>query len=465
MRLTSQTLVWEKPFSNLNIDGIYNFYDLKELSDGSIIALFSSSVTSDPDHEYPVVLKLSKDGEEIWTFYKIETKKISPRFISENSDGSINLVCFWVRNYGLEDNTDFRPIIYYLDNNGKYLNEYIDSLSVQTSIFSASGPLIQKNNKNYFNFGARKNKLLLKEYDSNATFISEKLIDSFPISNCYPLNVINTNDGGYLINGIFPRKFGTYYLMKFDNDFKKEWFYYKSNDTDRIRNIKADFSHNTENYTLFSLISPGFISDSLNRRYILEKMKLDTTTIWFKEYYFNRNTEYMDIIHTSDNGYLAVGDSLVYGYYSLFTLLKLDSFGNIKWEKSWGEKDSNNIISKALESNDGNIYLMGRVGKKLYIARYSNITNVEENPKLNDFSISPIPASDFLEISYSDSKHTLKNVVHSDIAIFNVFGVKIPFRLTSSIHQEGNLRLDVSGLPHGVYFVKVGEKVGKFVKM
>jgi len=120
-----------------------------------------------------------------------------------------------------------------------------------------------------------------------------------------------------------------------------------------------------------------------------------------------------------------------------------------------------------------------------YIYKYQNTTFVEEYSARNEnefnISLSPNPAKDFLEISYSPSIDRRVNPTVDGIAIFNVFGEKVlstspqpspflereePPRLTSSATpQEGNLLLDVSGLPPGVYFVKVGEKVGKFVKM
>jgi len=62
------------------------------------------------------------------------------------------------------------------------------------------------------------------------------------------------------------------------------------------------------------------------------------------------------------------------------------------------------------------------------------------------------------------ANHTLKGVVDSEITIFNVFGEEV-VNLTPalSIHGEG-VKLDVSSLSPGVYFVKVGDKTIKFVK-
>jgi len=93
----------------------------------------------------------------------------------------------------------------------------------------------------------------------------------------------------------------------------------------------------------------------------------------------------------------------------------------------------------------------------IYRVGLSEVTSESGN---ENFTLSPNPATDELEISYSPS------IKSGLVEVYNVFGIKIPPRLTSSATpQEGNLRLDVSLLPPGVYFVKVGEKLGKFVKM
>ncbi len=83
-------------------------------------------------------------------------------------------------------------------------------------------------------------------------------------------------------------------------------------------------------------------------------------------------------------------------------------------------------------------------------------------------SISPNPATDFIEISYSPSiKRGQGGVSVNGVRIFNIFGEEIstPSLLRNATPQEGNLRIDVSSLSPGVYFVRVGEKVGKFVKI
>jgi len=93
-------------------------------------------------------------------------------------------------------------------------------------------------------------------------------------------------------------------------------------------------------------------------------------------------------------------------------------------------------------------------------------SDVQDEQNQSELKLSPNPATDILEISLSQPSEGWQPSEGYHIAIFNVFGMKIPPRLTSSATpQEGNLRLDVSGLSPGMYFIRVGEKVGKFVKM
>ncbi len=91
----------------------------------------------------------------------------------------------------------------------------------------------------------------------------------------------------------------------------------------------------------------------------------------------------------------------------------------------------------------------------------SDINGVEEKINIsNNFQISPNPAEDFIEISVG-SRHALTN---TDIRIFNVFG-EIVRNPTPTLPKGEGLRIDVSGLPSGVYFVRVGDKLMKFVKI
>jgi photosystem II stability/assembly factor-like uncharacterized protein len=86
---------------------------------------------------------------------------------------------------------------------------------------------------------------------------------------------------------------------------------------------------------------------------------------------------------------------------------------------------------------------------------------VEEDD--GEFTLSPNPASDYIE-NYLDN-HTLKGVV-GEVRIYDVLGVEvINSTLTPALSLKGEgVRINVSHLSPGVYFVRIGDVVRKFVK-
>ncbi len=87
----------------------------------------------------------------------------------------------------------------------------------------------------------------------------------------------------------------------------------------------------------------------------------------------------------------------------------------------------------------------------------TSITNYNES---KDLSISPNPASDFIEISYPPLERGSGGV---GIKIYNIFGQNCDLTPTLSTSGEG-VRIDVSGLSPGMYLVQIGDRVGKFVR-
>ncbi len=107
------------------------------------------------------------------------------------------------------------------------------------------------------------------------------------------------------------------------------------------------------------------------------------------------------------------------------------------------------------------------------IYKYYSETGVEDNIAANELVVSPNPAGDFIEIAYPNSDLSFLRMQES-IKIFNVLGEEVrllnqrsttpPYGHPFELEGEA-LKIDISFLPAGIYFVRVGEKVGKFVKM
>ncbi len=94
----------------------------------------------------------------------------------------------------------------------------------------------------------------------------------------------------------------------------------------------------------------------------------------------------------------------------------------------------------------------------------SDFNGVEEKINIsNAFQILPNPASDFIEITKPSEGWEPSE---GSIRIFNVFGEAVSTSVCSAdTSAGGGQRIDVSGLPSGVYFVRVSDKVAKFVKI
>ena len=91
--------------------------------------------------------------------------------------------------------------------------------------------------------------------------------------------------------------------------------------------------------------------------------------------------------------------------------------------------------------------------------QYQDITSVN-NIKYDKINISPNPAEDYIDIAIADDR-TPKNAVK----VYDILGnVVLTLTPTLSLKGEG-VKVDVSGLPAGVYFVRVGGKMYKFVKI
>jgi hypothetical protein len=96
--------------------------------------------------------------------------------------------------------------------------------------------------------------------------------------------------------------------------------------------------------------------------------------------------------------------------------------------------------------------------------RGNSITGINQLIE-NGFIIAPNPAQDFIEIELGNN-HTLKGVV-DNVKIYNFLG-EIVFddyvTPPGPLSRGGVIRIDVSGLAAGVYFVRLGDSVQRFVK-
>jgi hypothetical protein len=92
------------------------------------------------------------------------------------------------------------------------------------------------------------------------------------------------------------------------------------------------------------------------------------------------------------------------------------------------------------------------------------ISDVENKIESNNNQlVYPNPASDYITIQPSEG---FKPSEGSKVKIFNTLGIEVS-SAGGGVNEfdGGGFRIDISNLPTGVYFIKIGDKVEKFVKM
>ncbi|MCO5251966.1 MAG: T9SS type A sorting domain-containing protein [Candidatus Kapabacteria bacterium] len=104
-------------------------------------------------------------------------------------------------------------------------------------------------------------------------------------------------------------------------------------------------------------------------------------------------------------------------------------------------------------------------GEHMTLLKYSTPVNVEEQigDDLSDLRIMPIPASDYVDIYVGDELFDIEN---NTVEIISPFGI-VMTKQNIDIRSENSMlkRLDISKFPQGIYFVKFGNKIKKFIKI
>jgi len=119
-------------------------------------------------------------------------------------------------------------------------------------------------------------------------------------------------------------------------------------------------------------------------------------------------------------------------------------------------------ISRVFVSKKGYMFI-GTTQNGVYRST-STIVGIDDAKRSTDIIITPNPAIDYIEINLNN--HTLKGVVEI-VRVFDLLGVSVITSPPAPLHSgEGSkVRLDVSHLPPGVYFVQIGSRVQRFVKI
>ncbi len=146
--------------------------------------------------------------------------------------------------------------------------------------------------------------------------------------------------------------------------------------------------------------------------------KTPATTIWSQTYGGIREEQAYSLIQTSDGGYALAGRTSSFGSdYSCFWLVKVDSSGNLEWNKTYegtGFLDAMNIAYSVVEASDGGYAIAGTAEPELYnhdfwLVKVDSSGNMEWNKTYGgpdvDVAYSVVETSDggYALAGYTDS--------------------------------------------------------------
>jgi len=231
---------------------------------------------------------------------------------------------------------------------------------------------------------------------------------------------------------------------------------------------------------------------------IIVKYDNDGNVVWKKNFGGSKNDRYFSITAVPD-GVVAVGGSVFGSFgngdwegvegkgYDDAIIVKYDNDGNVIWKKNFGGSDTERFRSVMVVSDGivtvGDSYLgsfgngdwIGVTGKGTFdaiIVKYStNPTSITDNPQDATLRIYPNPTNGQLHITGFDGTDAIHGVC-TDAQIFDVYGRKVLVvavethgRASLQQQQHPTTTLDISHLPDGVYFLRIGGKTTKIVKI
>jgi PKD repeat protein len=229
-------------------------------------------------------------------------------------------------------------------------------------------------------------------------------------------------------------------------------------------------------------IACGVTGDSvtLGKGYLLA---IDANGNLIKEITFENDVvNFKKLVRFNDNEFAALFDtkSENKGYYTLDNNLSIKSnnrFKAINYEITDFYLTSAKKLKFLVVENKNIGKVLGIINPS-ELVKASIITSIPENEitsdviipenitKTEEFTIQPNPATDYIEIMDSIgacSNGNEASPINSEfIQIFNTFGEII---LTVEQTSPSVQRLDISNLPSGIYFIKIGNRVEKFVKL
>lgn len=176
-----------------------------------------------------------------------------------------------------------------------------------------------------------------------------------------PLNdgankIIQTSDGGYAVIGYTDilSKGDDAWLIKLDVHGNVQWN--KTFGGNGLDSIDSIIQTKDKGYALCGF-TESFGKSVHNAWFI--RLDSEGTTLWMHTYSVSDYNEVISVIETTDGGYALAGRAQCMALGGLsFWVIKVDSFGNMQWNKLYGQRE-NDFAKLICQTSDGGYTLLG----------------------------------------------------------------------------------------------------------
>lgn len=212
-------------------------------------------------------------------------------------------------------------------------------------------------------------------------------------------------------------------------------------------------------HDLYSDDLNGITALALNNNHIYIAYKYGNFIV-SNDYGLTWTHKFVNNIKKTINTIKAIGNVVIVSFDDATYFFSNDNGDN------WTEIDVSSIFAKSprFAVNKNCIYICTN-SNGLFRAKLSDFGIVDVKDEIpvadNSFTIQPNPANDQITIALKPSEG-FERSEGFEILIYNALGEKV---LTLRIDRDLSAQINISKLPKGVYFVRIGDEVAKFVKL
>ncbi len=246
-----------------------------------------------------------------------------------------------------------------VDGSGNLLWEmkYDDGIGIAMAMSAIAGPdggcvAVGWTANNYSNEEHYEYAWIMKIDDSGEIVWMTPLDDTLDIEGLSPYSVTTTSDGGYLVLDMYFR------IVKLDGDGNILW--QKEIDVEGLGHIRSVVTAPDGGYVAAGWSYPDG-SDSAD--VLVVKFDESGNKEWMKFFGGNRRDVAYHITRASDGGYIVAGATFSFGsgYPSDAYLLKVNEFGELVWQRTYGQDDNANGAESVAVAPDGGYIVGARV--------------------------------------------------------------------------------------------------------